>query len=82
MRSMTIKYHVIWIHNVPLQDNARDRGACVRLGAANLSEQEIVIVRGAVSPDHMHMLLSVPRQLAPAKLVQFIKGWSSGKLQR
>ncbi len=40
-----------------------------------------MIVRGSVSPDHIHMLLSVPPQLAPAKLVQFIKGRSSRKLQ-
>jgi REP element-mobilizing transposase RayT len=39
------------------------------------------MVRGSVSPDHVHMLLSAPPQLAPAKLVQFIKGRSSRKLQ-
>ena len=27
-------------------------------------------IRGAVSPDHMHMLVSAPPQLAPSKLVQ------------
>jgi putative transposase len=41
----------------------------------------VVIVRGAVSPDHIHMLLSAPPQLAPAKLVQYIKGRSSRRLQ-
>ena len=34
--------------------------------------REVVIVRGAVSPDHIHMLLSAPPHLAPSKLVQFI----------
>ena len=38
-------------------------------------------LRGAVSPDHIHMLLSAPPHLAPAKLVQYIKGRSSRKLQ-
>ena len=36
---------------------------------------------GAVSPDHIHMLVVVPPQLAPAKLVQFLKGRSSRMLQ-
>ena len=39
-------------------------------------------VRGAVSPDHIHMLVVAPPQLAPAKLVQFLKGRSSRMLQR
>ena len=44
--------------------------------------REVRIVRGAVSPDHIHMLVVVPPQLAPAKLVQFLKGRSSRMLQR
>jgi hypothetical protein len=40
-----------------------------------------VIVQGAVSPDHVHMLVSVPPQLAPAKLVQYMKGRPSRLLQ-
>jgi hypothetical protein len=34
-----------------------------------------------VSPDHVHMLVVAPPQLAPAKLVQFLKGRSSRMLQ-
>jgi len=41
----------------------------------------VVIIRGAVSPDHSHMLLSAPPHLAPAKLVRYIKSRSSRKLQ-
>ena len=48
--------------------------------------RELRIVRGAVSPDHIHMLVVgadvPPPQLAPAKLVQFPKGRSSRMLQR
>ena len=43
---------------------------------------ELRIVRGAVSPDHIHMLVVAPPQLALAKLVQFLKGRSSRILQR
>ena len=43
--------------------------------------REAVIVRGAVSPDHIHLLLAAPPSLAPAKLAQYIKGRSSRHLQ-
>ncbi len=38
---------------------------------------EEVIVRGAISPDPDHRLLSVLPDLAPAKVLQYIKGRSS-----
>jgi putative transposase len=43
--------------------------------------RDVVIVRGAVSPDHIHLLLSAPPILSPAKLTQYIKGRSSRHLQ-
>jgi len=39
-----------------------------------------VIVQRLVSRDHLHMLVSVPPQLAPAKLVQYMKSRSSRML--
>ena len=77
-----IKYHVVWITKYRYKvlqgrvaERARDliRQIC--------SAREVVIVRGAVSPDHIHMLLSAPAHLSPAKLVQYIKGRSSRRLQ-
>jgi putative transposase len=77
-----IKYHVIWVTKYRYKvmrgrvaERAREliRQIC--------SAREVVIVRGAISPDHIHMLLSVPPHLAPAKLVQYIKGRSSRMLQ-
>jgi putative transposase len=41
----------------------------------------VVIVRGALSPDHIHLLLSAPPILSPSKLVQYVKGQSSRHLQ-
>ena len=34
-----------------------------------------------MSPDHVHMLISVPPHLSVSKVVQYIKGKSSRKLQ-
>ena len=42
---------------------------------------EVVILQGSVGGDHVHMLVSVPPQLAAAKLVQYRKGRSSRLLQ-
>jgi len=77
-----IKYHVVWITKYRYKvmrgrvaERARDliRQIC--------EAREVVILRGAVSPDHIHMLLSAPAHLAPSKLVQYIKGRSSRRLQ-
>ncbi len=37
------------------------------------------IISGSLSPDHVHILVSVPPSLAISKLVQYIKGKSSRK---
>ena len=77
-----IKYHVVWITKYRYKvlkgrvaERARDliRQVC--------EARDVTIVRGAVSPDHIHMLLSAPPDLSPAKMVMYIKGRSSRKLQ-
>jgi len=77
-----LKYHVVSITKYRYKvlkgrvaERARDliRQIC--------EAHDVVIVRGAVSPDHIHMLLSAPASLAQAKLVQYIKGRSSRRLQ-
>ena len=77
-----IKYHYVWITKYRykilrgrIAERARDllRQICAARG--------VVIIRGAVSPDHIHMLVSSPPDLAPAKLVQYLKGRSSRRLQ-
>ncbi len=43
--------------------------------------REVQIVCGAVSADDVQMLVAAPPQLAPSKLVQYVKGRSSRRLQ-
>ena len=78
-----LKYHVIWVTKYrykilqgDIAERARDllRQICVA--------REVTIIRGAVSPDHIHMLVAAPPQLSPSKLVQFMKGRSSRLLQQ
>lgn len=77
-----IKYHFVWITKYGYKilrgrvaERARDllRQICPARG--------VVIIRGAVSPDHIHMLVSAPPEFAPAKLVQYWKGRSSRRMQ-
>jgi putative transposase len=77
-----IKYHLVWItkyrYKVLRGEVAeRARSLLRQICAA----REVRIVRGGVSPEHVHMLVVVPPQLAPAKLVQFLKRRSSRMLQ-
>jgi putative transposase len=63
-----IKYHFVWITKYGYKilrgrvaERARDllRQICQARG--------VVMIRGAVSPDHIHMLVLAPPELAPAK---------------
>jgi putative transposase len=41
---------------------------------------EVEILAGHISKDHMHLLVSVPPNLSVSKLVQYLKGYSLRKL--
>jgi putative transposase len=45
------------------------------------SQNDVEILSGHISKDHVHMLVSVPPPLSVSKLVQYMKGNSSHKLQ-
>ena len=77
-----IKYHIVWItkYRKPvitgkIAERTREliRGIC--------QQNEVEILAGHVSKDHIHLLVSVPPILSVSKLVQYLKGYSSRKLQ-
>lgn len=43
---------------------------------------EVEIIKGYVSHDHVHLLVSMPPYLSVSKLMKYIKGKSSRKLQQ
>ena len=64
-----IKYHFVWItkHRYKIlrgriSERARDLLRQIR------QAREAVIIRGAVAPDQIRMLVSAPPDMAPAKL--------------
>ena len=76
-----IKYHFVWItkyrKGVLHGEVARRlRALVIEVCRAN----EIEILRGHVSRDHVHLFVSAPPHLSPSKIMQRIKGKSSRKL--
>lgn len=77
-----IRYHFVWATKYRY---AVLRGA-VGLRARDIirevcTSREITIVKGVVSKDHVHIFVICPPQLAPSKVMQWVKGKSSRKLQ-
>jgi len=56
----------------PLRVRDLTRQVCERL--------EIRIIRGVVSKDHIHLLISAPPNIAPSEIMRRIKGWTARKL--
>ena len=78
-----IKYHMVWITKYRykvLRGEVAERAR--ELIRQTCQMRDVQIVRGAISADHVHMLVSAPPHLAPAKLVQYVKGRSSRRLQQ
>lgn len=76
-----IKYHLVWITKyrkpVLMKRIAERVRELVRMVCKN---NEVEILAGHVSKDHVHLLVSAPPYLSISKLVQYIKGYSSRKL--
>jgi putative transposase len=75
------KYHIVWITKYRkkvmvglVAERVRD---LLRLIC---KENEVEILKGHISKDHVHLFVSVRPHLAISKLVQYLKGKSSFKL--
>ncbi len=77
-----IKYNIVWItkYRKPvLTGKISQRVRELIRGICNANEVEILA--GHVSKDHIHLFVSVPPHLSASNLVQYIKGNTSRKLQ-
>jgi putative transposase len=76
-----LKYHVVFCTKYRyriLTGQVGDR--CRELIREICRSNYVDIVSGSMSPDHVHLLLSIPPNLALSKLVQYIKGKTGRKL--
>jgi len=76
-----IEYHFVWVtkyrykilnHEIGIRLRDFVRQAC--------AIHEIEILRGVISKDHVHILVSSPPQMAPSEIMRRIKGRSASKL--
>ena len=76
-----LKYHIIWCtkyrYRVLTGEVANRIRELVReVCAANYIE----IISGSMSPDHIHLLVSIPPNISLSKVMQYVKGKSSRKV--
>ncbi|WPL13137.1 IS200/IS605 family transposase [Thiorhodovibrio litoralis] len=76
-----IEYHFVWVTKYRYKVLRGDVGHRVRELVRQTCEAfEIRIMKGVVSQDHVHILVSAPPELAPSEIMRRIKGRSSNKL--
>ena len=76
-----LKYHLVWITKYRKPVLRREIGTRVRdLIRMICASLDVEIVKGNISRDHVHLLVSVPPTLAVSRLVQRMKGLTSRKL--
>ena len=77
------KYHICWLpkYRYPILTGKvalRVRELIRQIAAAN----EVEIILGAVSSDHIHIYVSIPPSISVSKLVQFLKSLSNPPSRR
>ena len=76
-----IEYHFVWVTKYRYKVLHGDVGQRVRELVRQTCEAfEIRILKGVVSKDHVHILVSAPPELAPSEIMRRIKGRTSSKL--
>jgi putative transposase len=77
----TLTYHFIWVTKYRKSVLSGQVGVRLRELIREICRtQEIEILQGAVSRDHVHVLLSCPPNISPSKVMQYLKGKTSRKL--
>ncbi|PIR19799.1 MAG: IS200/IS605 family transposase, partial [Deltaproteobacteria bacterium CG11_big_fil_rev_8_21_14_0_20_47_16] len=76
-----VEYHFVWVTKYRYHVLKGDVGYRVRDLIRQVCERfEINILRGVVSKDHIHLLVSAPPDIAPSEIMRRIKGWTARKL--
>ena len=76
-----IKFHFVWVTKYRKRVLTGEVGLRLRELVREICRtHEIEILQGAVSANHVHVLLSCPPNLSPSKVMQYVKGKTSRKL--
>jgi putative transposase len=76
-----LKYHVVWTtkYRRPILEGRLGSRLRELIREICLTNQ-IQIIRGHISKDHIHIFISMPPQISVSKITQYIKGKTSRKL--
>lgn len=79
----SVKYHMIWCPNC----RRRVLGGAVEVRLKQIIDELVtefgaMVIEVEAMPDHVHLLVEVPPQVAVSKLVQILKGRSSRRLRQ
>src|SRR3989344_4086492 len=76
-----LKYHLVWItkYRKPILNTKRAIRVRELIREICLAHS-VEILKGHISKDHVHLLVSVPPQLSVSVLTQYLKGKTSRKL--
>ncbi|MBI1288554.1 MAG: IS200/IS605 family transposase [Flavobacteriales bacterium] len=75
-----LKYHIVWITRYRKKVMVGDVAVrCRELLRTICKANDVEVIRGHISRDHVHMFVSVPPHLSVSKLVQMLQGKSSRK---
>lgn len=76
-----LEYHFVWVTKYRYKVLEGEVAARVRELVRQTCEIfEIEILRGVVSKDHVHILISAPPEISPSDIMRRVKGRSSAKL--
>jgi putative transposase len=77
-----IKYHIVWVTKYRYKELKGEIAKRLReLIRQGCESGGLVIIKGSIGRDHVHLLLSCPPSLSPSKVVQYLKGRSSRLIQ-
>jgi putative transposase len=76
-----LKYHIIFCTKYRYRVLTGEVSERLREIIREVSRTDYVeIISGSISPDHVHVLLSIPPSISLSKVMQYMKGKSSRKL--
>ena len=80
---LELKYHFVWKTKYSYKVLRGEVGLRLRALIRQVcEEQQMKVIQGNIRVDHVHLLVSAPSYLSPAKMAQLLKGKSSYRLQR
>ena len=76
-------YHIVWVTKYRYKALIGDIGQQTKELIQEIGrEHQVEIIGGRIASNHVHIYVSIPPYLSVSKLVQYLKGKSSRKIQQ